>query len=195
MKARSYLVFFAVILLTTTNACKNGRGAMKTMEATVSVKDAFDDVYKSTQEALRLADSLGISFDISSIDLSFSNVVTKEVGGSLEVLVVTAGYSRTSSKSKSATFTFEKKPVDKSTPKYYRNNEFTKYILDNLLAANTIVDKNGLGLTTIEIEIEFTIGSSLDGSVGVEISPIKLGATGNYSQENTHTITIKLSKK
>jgi len=192
---KSITILKSILLLTVCASCASMQKPSKIdMNKTIEVNDAFNKVYYAVQKAI--SDAGETTLKLESIDLAFANTTVIEKAGGIKLWVVNGNYSRATSNSKTAVFTFGiPKPSDKLFTSDKNNDEFIQYVKSVIINAQSIKSIDNFGLTELEIEVEFTMSKTGETEAEIELSPITPSLKISKQKENTHTITLKFSNK
>lgn len=186
------IVYF--VLIATIYSCGSSKNGTKSKVVNIEVGEAFKIVYQATQESLAEADNKTLKLE--SIDLTFSTTTTFSVEGGVKLWVVSGKYSRKSSNSKKATFTFaEDENVKKALTEDPQIQEFKKYLISVIKSTENIQKNEKFELSEIEVEVEFTLSKSAEGGIEIEILPVTPTLSGDKEREFAHSITLKFKRK
>ena len=194
MKKNLVLKLMCLILIGTICSCASTKNGTKSKVINIEVGEAFKRVYQATQESFAEADNKTLKLE--SIDLSFSTTTTFSVEGGVKLWVVSGKYSRKSSNSKKATFTFtEDENVKKALTEDTQIQDFKKYLISVIKSTENIQKIEKFGLSEIEVEVVFTLSKSGEGGIEIEILPVTPALSGSKEKEFAHSITLKFKKQ
>jgi hypothetical protein len=187
-------IIFSLILFTAFSACRvPEKGGITLNGNEVDVNLAFSAVYKATQEGL--AESGSTSFTIESIDLSFQTTSTYSFEAGAKLWVLSGKYSKSHSMAKKATFTFKEAEHKEGLLKNNNTEDYRRYLVAVLKAAEGVQKIGQVGLADIEVEVEFTLTKKGETAAEIELSPITPSLGASREKEYVHTITLKLTRK
>lgn len=192
MKYKILQVSISLIFIVLATSCKSKQVISK--ENGIEVNEAFKKVYNATQQALSETENKNLKLE--SIDLAFETSIANETSVGLKLWVVSGKYVRSKSKSQKVTYSFGR---DESVTKALHEDPKIKYFKDYLItvinSAKGLESIDSFGLKEMEVEVEFTLKKSGEGSAEVELLPITPNASFNREKEAVHTITLKFAKK
>lgn len=164
-------------------------------EDLLDVDEVFKKVNEDIVKALSAEGVRNGNFMVSSIDLSFSTVTSNTGGVDVKLWVISSSVSRTKAKTYNTTFTIAK-PQDKidKSEKSIKPTDFSNYILNSIKAAQTINPINDLALTEFVVNVEYSITKSLDGTIGIVLTPVEIGPKASTESTITHSIAITFVK-
>jgi hypothetical protein len=189
MRTTIYFILFVTIC-----SCASSKNGSKAKVVNIEIDEAFKRVYQATQESLAEADNNTLKLE--SIDLSFSTTTTYSVEGGVKMWVVSGKYSRKSSTSKKAVFTFtQDENVKKALTEDPQIQGFKKYLISVIKSTENIQKIEKFGLSEIEVEVEFTLNKSSEGGIEIEILPVTPSLSGSRERELAHSISMKFKKE
>lgn len=192
MKYKILQVSITLIFIVLATSCKSKQVISK--ENGIEVNEAFKKVYNATQQALSETENKNLKLE--SIDLAFETSIANETSVGLKLWVVSGKYVKSKSKSQKVTYSFGRdENVTKALHEYPKIKYFKDYLITVINSAMGVETIDSFGLKEMEVEVDFTLKKSGEGSAEVELLPITPNASFNREKEAVHTITLKFAKK
>jgi hypothetical protein len=178
---------FLILLLASCCGSKYATGSLDSKA--VNIDSAFKKVYRATQEALIESKS---KLKLKSIDLAFTTTTTIDANGGVKLWIITGKYSVSKANSKKTIYTFgESEHLEKALTPDPNIKEFKEYLIASIQQSQNITNIDNFGLKEMEVEVEFTMKKTIEGSVEIELLPVTPSAGVSHEKEAVHTITLK----